>query len=176
MRPAAAHVSVQSDDGPGDDITAPAATEPQAVITSPAPDVRPAPPGARLAAAVIDASLLGAINVIVVYLTLALAGRTWREYGVLPLAPLLGFFAIVAGGYLVAFVAASGQTIGKMAAGIRVMGDDGHRVDIAAAVLRAAGCLASVLTLGIGYLPAFFTADRRALHDRLSGTRVVSAR
>jgi uncharacterized RDD family membrane protein YckC len=31
----------------------------------------------------------------------------------------------------------------------------------------------SLLPAGLGLLPAFFGHDRRALHDRLTGTRVV---
>ncbi len=136
----------------------------------------PASPAARLGAAVIDLVLLGMINAAVGYLTLALTGLTWQEYDVLPLAPLVGFFVILDGGYLIVFVAAAGQTIGKMVTGVRVIGDDGQPVDIAGAVLRTAGCAASLLTLGLGYLPAFFTADRRALQDRIAGTQVVRAR
>lgn len=136
----------------------------------------PASPVARIGAAVIDITLLGLINAAVVYLTLALAGLTWPEYRVLPLAPLVGFLAILDGGYLVVFIAAAGQTIGKMITGVRVVGDDGRRVDVGGAILRMAGCLLSVLTLGLGYLPALFSADSRALQDRMAGTRVVRAR
>ena len=131
---------------------------------------------ARLAAALIDVLLLSIIDGIVLYLTLAMAGLGMEGLASVPIVPLLGFLAILDGGYLVAFVAASGQTIGKMVTGIRVMGDDGRRVDIGGAVLRAAGCGLSAVTLGLGYLPAFVTADGRALHDRIAGTRVVSAR
>ena len=134
-----------------------------------------APASRRVIAAAIDLTMLAAINLAVVYLTLALAGLAVDQIAVLPLAPLVGFFAILDGGYLVAFIAASGQTIGKMVTGIRVVRDDGSRVDIAGAVLRAVGCGVSLATLGLGYLPAFVSADRRALQDRLSRTRVVSA-
>jgi len=136
----------------------------------------PASALARLSAALIDAMLLGAINAAVVYLTLALAGLTWQDYQVLPVAPLVGFFTILSGGYLIVFIAAAGQTIGKMVTGVRVVGDDGQRVDVGGAVLRTAGCVVSMLTLGLGYLPAFFSADRRAVQDRMAGTRVVRAR
>jgi uncharacterized RDD family membrane protein YckC len=136
----------------------------------------PASAAARLGAAVIDVVLLGVINLVVVYLTLALAGLSWQEYAVLPLAPLIAFLAILNGGYLAVFIAAAGQTIGKMVTGVRVIGDDGQRVSIAAAVMRTAGCAGSLLTLGLGYLPAFVATDRRALQDRIAGTRVVRAR
>jgi uncharacterized RDD family membrane protein YckC len=93
----------------------------------------------------------------------------------LPPIPLGAFLLLLNGGYLVAFTAAGGQTIGKMMTGVRVMGDDGQRVDVAGAVLRGAGCLLSIVTLGLGYLPVFFSADARALHDRIAGTRVVKS-
>ena len=53
---------------------------------------------------------------------------------------------------------------------------DGGRVDVGGACLRAVGCLLSLLTAGLGYLPALLSADGRAVQDRISGTRVVSAR
>jgi uncharacterized RDD family membrane protein YckC len=145
--------------------------------TPPAPEVswQPASLAARLGATIIDVALLVAVDALVVYLTLALAGLGWRDYAVLPRAPLLGFLAILNGGYLTVFIAAAGQTIGKMVTGVRVIGDDGRRVAIAVAVMRTIGCAASLLTLGLGYLPAFVAADRRALQDRIAGTQVVRA-
>jgi uncharacterized RDD family membrane protein YckC len=143
----------------------------------PAPvDLVPASDGRRILATAIDLGLLAAINFAVVYLTLALAGLTLNDIGQLPRSPIVGFFAILDGGYLVTFIAASGQTIGKMMTGIRVVKEDGQRVDIAGAFLRALGCVVSLLTAGLGYLPAFITTDRRALQDRIARTRVVSAR
>ena len=41
------------------------------------------------------------------------------------------------------------------------------------ALLRWAGYWVAGLPLGLGFVPAFFTADRRGLHDWMSGTRVV---
>jgi uncharacterized RDD family membrane protein YckC len=139
-------------------------------------EFRPASRGARLLAAGIDLALLAVVDGIVVYLTLALTGLTRQSLSALPIAPLAGFLAMLNGGYLIAFVAASGQTPGKMITGLRVMSDDGRRVDIGGAVLRAAGCAVSVLTAGLGYLPAFVTGHGRALQDRIAGTRVISVR
>jgi uncharacterized RDD family membrane protein YckC len=136
----------------------------------------PAATPQRLTATVIDLLLLGTINVVVLYLTLALTGLSMREIAVLPLVPLVAFLALLDGGYLVAFIAAGGQTIGKMVVGIRVTDAEGHRVELPQALLRAIGCGISLATVGLGYLPAFTAADRRALQDRIAGTRVVSAR
>jgi hypothetical protein len=46
-------------------------------------------------------------------------------------------------------------------------------VDITGAVVRALGCLVTIASLGLLFLPAFFGTDRRAKHDRMAGTRVV---
>jgi uncharacterized RDD family membrane protein YckC len=153
------------------EITADAALPREVTAGEPAAGV-----GARLAAALIDLVLLVAIDAAVLYLTLAIAGLTLEQAAIIPPIPLGAFFVMMNGGYLIVFTAASGQTIGKMITGIRVIGDDGNRVDLAGAVLRAAGCAASLATLGLGYLPAFISVDRRALQDRIAGTRVVSVK
>ena len=134
----------------------------------------------RIAAGLIDAVLLASIDVAVVYLTLRVCGLTAADVRALPPVPLGAFLLLLAGGYLISFTVASGQTIGKMALGIRVVPiperDAGNaRVTFGSAVLRAAACLVSILTAGLGYIPAFFSQDRRALHDRLADTRVVRA-
>jgi uncharacterized RDD family membrane protein YckC len=134
----------------------------------------------RIVAGLIDIALLAAIHAAVIYLTLRLCGLTSAEIRVLPLVPLAAFLLMLAGGYTISFTVAGGQTIGKMAAGIRVVPvaerDSGNaRVPLPSAVLRAVGCLVSILAAGLGFLPALFSQDRRALHDRLADTRVVRA-
>lgn len=139
-----------------------------------------APAGARLIGAIIDLALVGSIDVLVVYFTLKICDLTFAQVLTLPMAPLVSFLVLLNGGYLSTFVAASGQTIGKMAAGIRVIPADpaapaSERVSFGQAVVRAAGYLVSALPVGLGFLPAFFGQERRALHDRLADTRVVKA-
>ena len=134
----------------------------------------------RAAAGLIDALLLTSIDVAVVYLTLRVCGLTAADLRALPPIPLGAFLLLLSGGYLISFTVASGQTIGKMALGIRVVPiperDSGNaRVTLGSAVLRAVACLVSILTAGLGYMPALFSHDRRALHDRLADTRVVRA-
>lgn len=136
----------------------------------------PASPAARVLAAGLDLVLLGAVQAAVLYFTLAIAGLTAGDLQVLPFAPLAGFFVLLSGSYLVAFTAAGGQTIGKMATGVRVVSEDGGRVTLPAAVLRAFVCLGCVLTAGLAYAPALVGSDRRGLQDRVAGTRVVGAR
>jgi len=128
--------------------------------------------GRRLVAALIDHSILLAIDVSVLYFTARMAGVDVREIRLLPLPPLAVFLALLKLTYFTAFTSVGGQTIGKMAVGIRVVADRGT-LDSTRAIRRTLAGVVSVLTLGIGFLPAFFGSDRRTLHDRLTGTRVV---
>jgi uncharacterized RDD family membrane protein YckC len=124
-------------------------------------------------AAFIDGILILAIDSGVLYFTLQLCGLTFAEVLMIPPLPLLGFLALLNGGYFVALTVAGGQTIGKMATGIKVVSDPHGRVPFGRATLRTAGYLASLLPAGLGFLPGLFGHDRRALHDRLASTRVV---
>jgi uncharacterized RDD family membrane protein YckC len=139
----------------------------------------PASPISRLGAAVIDAVILGSIDAIVLYFTLKICELSFAEVRALPLAPFSAFLLLMNGAYFATFVAAGGQTIGKMAAGIRVVKgaaapDVMERVSLGHAIVRAAGYLVSAAPAGLGFLPALL-GDRRALHDRLADTRVVKA-
>ena len=136
-----------------------------------------APAGQRILAALIDGMIVGTISMIVLYLTLQVCGLDRAAVGAIPLVPFTAFLLLLAGGYFTLFVAANGQTIGKMAAGLKVVPADAAapRVSLGHAVLRAAAYLVSALPAGLGFLPALFGAERRAIHDRLAATRVVKA-
>jgi uncharacterized RDD family membrane protein YckC len=131
-------------------------------------------PFARFAAAAIDHLLLAAIDVAVVYFTLRMTGLTMADLSMLPAAPLVAFLLLVKLSYFCAFTAVGGQTIGKMAMRIRVVTAEDESVDGALAVKRTLAGVASAATLGLGFLPALVGSDRRALHDRLTRTRVVA--
>lgn len=136
--------------------------------------------GARLLAAVIDLSLLGGIDAMVLYFTLKICDLTFAEVLLLPPAPMLSFLALLDGSYLAIFIAAGGQTIGKMASGIRVVSADpaapvAEGVAFGHAIVRAAVFLLSILPAGLGLLPALFGPEHRGLHDRLADTRVIKA-
>lgn len=133
----------------------------------------PADPGPRLLAAAIDVLLIVVIDASVVYFTLRLSRLGLAELPTLPLLPMLGFFLLLNGGYLAAFTAAGGQTVGKMTTGVRVVGEGDRAVEFSRALLRTLAYLVSVVPLGLGFIPAFFDEDRRALHDRLTHTRVI---
>jgi uncharacterized RDD family membrane protein YckC len=152
-------------------------------ISEPTPDPQPAvwpqPVAARtrLAAAAIDAAVLGTIGAVITALTLRMVNVPIGGFGLLAAVPLAGFVLLIAAGYLLMFTAAQGQTLGKMAMGIRVVGtslDAGitDRVTLSQAAVRAVAALPSVLVLGAGFIPAL-VGPGLAVHDRIAHTRVV---
>lgn len=126
----------------------------------------------RAAAGAIDHAILFGIDVLVLYSTLQMASLTMSDWAQLPPVPMLAFIVLLKLSYFGAFTAACGQTIGKMAMGIRVVGDD-VPLDPARAAQRTLVSAVSLLAVGAGFLPLFVDPNRRALHDRVAGTRVV---
>ena len=130
---------------------------------------------ARFVAAVLDLAILAAIDAAVVYFTMQICGLTAADLGILPKGPLIAFLLLQNGGYLVAFTA-GGQTLGKMAAGIRVVSNESAGpLDVGHALLRTAVWVLLAAPAGLGFVSAILSRDRRGLHDRFAGTRVVRA-
>lgn len=154
------------------------------------------PPGllVRLAAMTYEAVLLFGVVFIVGYLVLALARWTY------PLQPhqrwtLQAVLFVVIGGYFVWCWTRSGQTLALKTWHLRVVGADGGRLGLRTAVLRyllawhlfAPGLLFVLLfrthaawdvaAFALGFaamlLLAYTDPQRRLLHDRWLGTRVV---
>jgi uncharacterized RDD family membrane protein YckC len=136
---------------------------------------RPGGSVARAIAGALDVVILIGLDAAVLYFTLRLCRLSFSEAAILPFAPLVAFFLLLDGAYLIAFTAVGGQTIGKMAASLKVVGEDGTRVLPGQAAMRSVGYVASLLPAGLGFVPGFFGPSRRALHDRLANTRVIRA-
>jgi uncharacterized RDD family membrane protein YckC len=134
---------------------------------------RPAAVSARVLAALIDVLLLTAIDVAVVYFTMQIVGVTFNEFRIVPKAPLIAFLIVQNVSYFVLFTA-GGQTMGQMALGIKVISDEaGASPDLSHAMLRTIVWTLLAVPAGLGLATALFSQDRRGLHDRFSGTRVV---
>jgi uncharacterized RDD family membrane protein YckC len=127
----------------------------------------------RFVAVVIDLMILAVVDAIVIYFTMQICGLGFDELGLLPKGPLLAFLLVQNGGYLVAFTA-GGQTLGKMAAGIRVVpASSESTLDLGRALLRTSMWMVLAIPAGLGFLTAVLSRDHRGLHDRFAGTRVV---
>jgi uncharacterized RDD family membrane protein YckC len=141
-------------------------------MTSSAPEVT-AGLGSRTLAAVIDHAILFGIDVVVFYSTLRMTALATDEWRALPLLPFAAFLVFMKLSYFAVFTAMGGQTIGKMAAGIRVVADEQLIMDPARAIRRTLTSAVSLASLGLGLIPALLDPDRRALHDRVAHTHVV---
>lgn len=128
----------------------------------------------RVTAALIDHLLLLAIDLVVLYFTFRMASLAMGDWRVLPPVPMLAFLVMLKLAYFSAFTIIGGQTIGKMAARIRVVGEEEDLVDPARAFGRALAGALSLLPFGLGFVLAFISPDGRAFHDRVARTRVVT--
>ncbi len=138
----------------------------------PAPLERPARIGERAQAAAVDAGILVVLGALVIYF----AGRAARvDVPSLAvswpwLTSYLAFLGFFYAGY---FTGTTGQTPGKMVAGLRVVDARGRPPGYLRASLRAVAGAAGTALAGLGLIPMALDPARRALHDRLLHTRVI---
>lgn len=133
---------------------------------------RPAGIVTRLAAAVIDALVVGLV-LLAGYLVLAglLLMLDPRGYQL----PRAGLLLSLTSAFLTAFVylaaawAISGRTYGDLVLGLRVQRRDGRPLGLVVAVARSAACV----VLPIGLLWVVVSRRNRSWQDLLLGTRVV---
>lgn len=130
----------------------------------------------RFAARLIDGIILSVVNFIIsVPLKVqAAAARGQFSSGLLVAQLYLILIGMAIGiAYETLFVGKYAATPGKMVCSLKVVRPDGSALTYGQAFGRYLGTFVSTLTLGIGYLIAAFDEEKRALHDRICGTRVV---
>ena len=142
------------------------------------PRAEPAPLPVRWAAALVDLALLWAVGDLVALTVLQIAG-SWMG----PAATLWAAGVAVLGTWAVYFAVGEGRwgyTLGKLALGVRVLGENGRPVGWRRALLRFLARLAGTVVLGLGWWPALGAGGgapaRRAWHDRVAGTAVYRLR
>jgi len=139
------------------------------ILPPPAPTIVPTAPEpagfwARSAAIFIDLGVLFPVMFVLI--------RAERAVG-FPLRGRLGANLLLSAAYVVLMIGAYGQTLGKMAAGVQVVGADGSRIGYGRSLGRFCATYLSAVILDIGFLIAAFTDNNRALHDYIAGTRVI---
>jgi len=146
--------------------------EPPPRLVDERPVERPAQALERAQAAAVDVVLLAALSAVVVYFASRFAHVSID--GLRPswpyLAAYLGFLALV---YAVYFTGTTGQTLGKLVYGLRVVDTGGRPPGYLRAAGRAALGTLSVVVVGLGLVPVLFDPARRAFHDRVLHTRVI---
>jgi uncharacterized RDD family membrane protein YckC len=140
-------------------------------VAQPPPE-RPAYAIERAQAAAVDLALLLGLWSLVVYFAsraahVSVAGL-WPSWPYL--AAYLAALGLIYAGY---FTGTTGQTLGKLALGLRVVDPAGQPPGYPRALARALLGSAGVAAAAAGLAPMAFDPARRALHDRILETRVV---
>lgn len=137
--------------------------------------------GARFVALFLDGILIGVVLAILAALlgvsSISSSGTAEENMeALMRIVSTLSFLdLLISGGYFVYFIGSRGQTPGKMLMGVKVVGLNDEDITYGTAALRYVGYIVDRMLCGIGgYLFAFFREDRRALHDLMASTRVVS--
>jgi uncharacterized RDD family membrane protein YckC len=133
---------------------------------------RPAAGLERVQAAAVDIALLFLVWGAILYFS----GKATRLGlgGLRPSWPVvIGYLAFVGLAYATYFTGVAGRTPGKMAIGLRVVDTQGRAPGLVRALFRAVFGVILTAAAGIGLLPMLFDPARRALHDRIFGTRVI---
>jgi uncharacterized RDD family membrane protein YckC len=145
-------------------------------------------PFARLLAALVDAVILAAINVLLFapvflidYFRSELqthdAAPDWAFKAITALSVLLAVLANIL--YVVGGWAWRGRTPGKALLGLAVVkrgATSGHGIGWPSAFIRAIVCVLAGLPLGLGWAWAFFEKEKRAFQDLAAGTWVIRVR
>lgn len=116
--------------------------------------------------ALILAALLLAGALPAVFLT-----RAWDHALARPLLQV--WLMLLCGIYYVWHWTRTGQTLPMKTWQLQLVANDGSPVTVARASLRYLVAIAGTFLLGLGFLWALIDRDRRFLHDRLAGTRIV---
>lgn len=75
---------------------------------------------------------------------------------------------------LVLLPLATGQSVGKMITGLRIVDSGGAHPSVTSIVFRQTfGYILTFCSLGLGFLFSVFSSKGRALHDYLAGSQVV---
>ncbi|OQY58109.1 MAG: hypothetical protein B6245_13535 [Desulfobacteraceae bacterium 4572_88] len=125
----------------------------------------------RFGAKLIDNILLGIINALIAF-SMDILMAAFPEASIVPLIVIQ---ILVAFGYTTLFLGKYGATPGKMACKLKVITADGGKVSYLRAFGRCFGEILSGIILSVGYLIAVFDKEKRTLHDRICGTRVIRA-
>jgi uncharacterized RDD family membrane protein YckC len=124
----------------------------------------------RLAVICYDSLLLFAVLFAATVLVLPLnGGEAFASHDTIYSAYLLavGFF------YFGWFWTHGGQTVGMRAWGVRLVGRNATRVMWRECLVRYLAALLSLAPFGLGFFWAVIDGEKRAWHDRISGTRLV---
>ncbi|MCI0750130.1 MAG: RDD family protein [Nevskiales bacterium] len=135
--------------------------------------VTPAPLWRRLAAALYDGFLLLAVWVVAVFLDVLIRDLTNLPYDTRVFRAYLFLVGLL---FFTSFWTRGGQTLGMRVWQLQLRRTDGRALGILTACTRYAFAWLAWLPLGLGVFWSALDPQRRAWHDRLSGTEMIVLR
>jgi len=135
--------------------------------------------GSRVAAKILDTIILSVVNAMV---TFAITGswtvnpQTNPNVAIATTSMVAALNMILNLSYNIGFLHWRGQTPGKMALNIKVVTPEGAALSWGKAIARPFAEILSGCVCAVGYLIAFWDPEKRTLHDRIVGTRVIKAK
>lgn len=133
--------------------------------------------GSRFLAQILDVIAISAIQLVITILAASLGG-IFNAGQLALLVELILSFILLAGYFLISEAAMNGQTVGKRAFRLRVVGDQGQPVSIAQAAIRNLVRIVDFLPLfyAVGIVTMFANRRAKRLGDFAAGTLVVRDR
>src|SRR5579871_6293933 len=130
--------------------------------------------GSRFLAQMLDVVAIGAIQLVITILAASLGG-IFSAGQLAALVEIILSFLLLAGYFLISEAAMNGQTIGKRAFRLRVVGDQGQPITIAQAAIRNLVRVVDFLPVlyAVGIVTMFANRRAKRLGDFAAGTLVV---
>lgn len=133
-----------------------------------------ASPGERVLSGLIDLAFVSLIQLTLFYLTTHLVAQRLDALPTSAVVAMVLVGVVLAAVYFCFFWSLSGQTLGKLLTGGRVVDRGGAgALGVSRAALRLVGVILSLLPLGLGFIGVWTDTERRGWHDRFAGTKVV---
>lgn len=131
----------------------------------------------RFAAMFVDGIILTVLNMMLMFpfASSIAANPANPDFSALlgKLAMTMVFSTLLGVVYYTALHGWKGATFGKMVFKIKVVKADGEPISYVQAFVRYLGYMLSSLIMCIGCIMAIFDSQKRSLHDRIAGTRVI---
>lgn len=133
--------------------------------------------GSRFLAQILDVLAIGAIQIVITILA-ASVGGIFNAGQLAALVEIILTFILLAGYFLISEAAMNGQTVGKRAVRLRVVGDQGQPITIAQAAIRNLVRIVDFLPVlyAVGIVTMFVNRRAKRLGDFAAGTLVVRDR
>ena len=155
------------------ELELPLAGEDMRQVEGPFAELELSSPGERILGGIIDLAFIALIQLTLFYLTTHLVAQ---RLGALPSSALVAMGVVggvLAASYFLFFWSFSGQTLGKLLTGGRIVDRRGKALGFAHAGMRLFGLFLAWLPLGAGFVGIWTDSGRRGWHDRIAGSKVV---